>query len=256
MKKSGFRVTLTLYTDLKKRVVLMNVYRIAGIPIAVQAKYPFTRQLMRDYLDAGSPVPEFTVSVTDEMLDYEKEAAKEVFPDSYYESTAVLRAVCKEILASYNGFFLHCSCLEMDGKAFIFTAPSGTGKSTHTALWRRYFKDRVTMINDDKPIVRLENGAFYIYGTPWQGKSNIGNNVKVPVHAVCVIKQDKTNHIERLSAAQALPLLMNQTVRPKDKLSMENLLGLLDELLHQIPVYLLGCTISEEAVRTAYHGMR
>lgn len=234
----------------------MNIYRIAGIPIAVHAKYSFTRQLMQDYLEPDETVPEFTIAVTDEMLDYERETAKEVFPDYYYENTAVLRAVCQKILASYSGFFLHCSCLEMDGKAYIFTAPSGTGKSTHTALWRRYFKDKVTMINDDKPIVRLENGIFYIYGTPWQGKSNIGNNIKVPVHAVCVLKQDTTNHIEKLSAVQALPMLMNQTVRPKDMHSMENLLELLDLFLRQVPVYLMGCTISDEAVRTAYHAMR
>src|SRR5574344_200786 len=145
--------------DLNKDVnSKMKIYRIADLNIGVKANYEYTENLMKDYLVNQEVVPDFSITVTQEMIDFEKSLISG-FNEYYYENIAVLRAICKKILSDYNGFFLHCSCLELNNHAFIFTAPSGTGKSTHTALWRKHFGKSVTMINDDKPIVRLENGV-------------------------------------------------------------------------------------------------
>lgn len=232
----------------------MSKYKIAGVIIDINTKYSFSTKLMRDYEYVGDEEPAFTINTTEEMIEYEKKFSEE-FSDAYCETVAVLRCVCMEILKNYDGFFFHCSSLEIDGKGFLFTAPSGTGKSTHTRLWREYFGDKVTMINDDKPIIKRENGEFFIYGTPWQGKDNIGNNVRVPISAICVLRQGKENKIEKITPIKALALLMDQTERPKDKKSMENLLSLLDGLLSKTPVYIMDCTISQEAVIIAYKAM-
>lgn len=233
----------------------MGKYKIADLIIQINTTDPYSLKLMKDYEYKGEEKAEFSVSVTEEMLKYEKKLAEEN-SYAYCESTAILRCICNKVLESYDGFFFHCSCLEMDGKAYIFTAPSGTGKSTHARLWREYFGEKVTMINDDKPIVRRENGKFYIYGTPWQGKSNIGNNVKVPVYAICVLHQGKENKVKRINLIEALSFFMDQTERPKSRKSMENLLELFDDLLNQIPVYLMECNISYDAVLTAYNAMK
>lgn len=233
----------------------MGKYKIADLIIEVNPKYSNTQRLMKDYEYSGEEEPVITVNVTDEMIAYERSVSTEEFPDIYHEILAVLRYICLDILKNYNGFFFHCSSLELEGKAYLFTAPSGTGKSTHAGLWRKHFGDRVTMINDDKPIIRLIENEFFVYGTPWQGKSNIGNNIKAPVQAVCVLRQGKENKIKKLDTLEALQLFFDQTERPKDKKSMENLLDLFSVFLSKIPVYIMDCTISEEAVITAYEQM-
>ncbi len=239
----------------KNKDLSMGKYKIADLIIEVNPKYLHSEKLMKNYEYSGAEKPVFTVNVTDEMIAYEGSISEQDYPDFYYDFLAILRCICLNILKNFNGFFFHCSSLELDGKAYLFTAHSGTGKSTHTRLWREYFGDKVTMINDDKPIIRLINGRFYIYGTPWQGKENIGNNVKVPVHAVCFLRQGKDNKIKKLTPIEALPLFFDQTERPKDKKSMENLLDLFNLFLKEIPIYMMDCTISEDAVITAYKEM-
>lgn len=233
----------------------MSRYRIAGLIIDIDTADSYALKLMKDYIYTGGSPADFSVYVTEEMLEYERAHAMEN-SSVCCESIAILRCICKKALADYDGFFFHSSSLEMDGRAYIFTAPSGTGKSTHARLWREYFGGRVTAINDDKPIIRRENRRFYIYGTPWQGKDSIGNNIKVPVHAVCVLKQGKENKIRRINPIEALPFFMDQTERPQDRASMEKLLELFDDFLRQTAVYLMECNISYEAVKTAYNAMK
>ncbi len=234
----------------------MSRYLIADLVIDIKTKYGFTPKIMADYAYCGKCKTDFSVIVTDSMINAEKEISNAVYSDDYCETLAVLRSICREILSSYDGFLLHCSSLVMDGRGYIFTAPSGTGKSTHSRLWRERFGSRVKMINDDKPFLRRENGRFFIYGSPWQGKENIGNNIKAPVSAICVLKQGKENKIAPLEPVKALCELMNQTELPKDRRSMENLLDLFDGLLKIVPVYTMECTISQEAAEIAYNAMK
>ena len=233
----------------------MNKYKIADVIVEVTNHSQFSQKIMADYEYKGNQPADLTITVTDDMIEYEKIHCNEVFHYHYYETTAICRSVCMEVLKNHQGFFFHCSSLEYDNKAFLFTAPSGTGKSTHAKLWQQHFGSKVTMINDDKPIIKRENGKFYIYGTPWQGKSNIGNNIKVPVHAICILSQGKENVIEKIDPITALTYFMEQTERPKDKESMEKLMDLLGDFIIQIPVYKMSCNISEEAVTTAFNAM-
>ena len=232
----------------------MNVYRIAGMNIQILPRFDFTRQYMRDYLTDAQDY-ELSVSVTDGMIAYERDLNREIHgdevSDGLCEVVAVLRVICDYIIR-HGGFFLHCSCLRYGDDAIIFTAPSGTGKSTHAALWRRHFGDRVTMINDDKPLVREEDGRFIIYGTPWNGKHKIGNNISAPIKAVFFLEQAPENSVEPISPFTALSLILQQTVLPSDRNDMSLLLDMLDRLLAQTPMYRLKCNISDEAVVTAF----
>jgi len=232
----------------------MQVYRIAGMNIAFSPRFGETREYMRDYL-AEADDCELTIRVTDEMIAYERKLNREIHgdeaSDALCEIVAALRVICDHIIGR-GGFFLHCSCLQFKDEAIIFTAPSGTGKSTHAALWRRHFGDRVTMINDDKPLVREQDGRFVIYGTPWNGKHRIGSNISAPIRAVFFLEQADENSTEPLDTFTALSLLLQQTVLPTDRKDMSLLLDMLGRLIERTPMYRLRCSISDEAVITAY----
>ena len=232
----------------------MKIYRIAEMNIAVKAKYEDTYRYMQDFL-TDSQDYELYIEPTDEMIRYEAELGEEIHGDAgspyICEAVAILRVICDYIIDK-GGFFLHCSCLKYKDEAIIFTAPSGTGKSTHSALWRRHFGDDVVMINDDKPLVREKDGRFYIYGTPWNGKHSIGNNTSAPIRSIVFLSQAPENKAEPISPIDAMALLLQQTVLPSDKAELSKLLDMLGRLVENIPMYRLGCTISDEAVTTIY----
>ena len=232
----------------------MNVYRIAEMNIAVEARYEETYEYMKAFL-TDNTVYELFISPDDEMIRHEKELGEEIHgtASSPYicEAVAVLRVICDYIIDK-NGFFLHCSCLKYKDDAIIFTAPSGTGKSTHAALWRRHFGGEVVMINDDKPLVREKDGRFYIYGTPWNGKHGIGSNTSAPIKAVVFLRQAPENTAAPVNEVEALALLLQQTVLPSDKGQLSKLLDMIGRLVETVPMYRLGCTISDEAVTTIH----
>ena len=232
----------------------MHVYRIAEMNIAVKARYDKTYEYMSDYLTDSADY-ELFIEPTDEMILHEKELGEEIHgvPQTPYicEAVAVLRVICDYIIDK-KGFFLHCSCLRYKGEAIIFTAPSGTGKSTHASLWRKHFGDEVEMINDDKPLVREKDGRFVIYGTPWNGKHGIGANISAPIKAIVFLSQAPENHAEPIEPIQALSLLLQQTVLPSNRAQLSALLDMLGDLLDTVPTYRLECTISDEAVTTIH----
>ncbi len=230
-------------------------YLIADLVIDIKTEYEFSRKLMRGYLYRGDRPDDFTVRITPDMIDYERRVSPGDYASEYLETVAVLRAVCMEILRKHSGFFFHCSSFKFEDKGYLFTAPSGTGKSTHTRLWREHFGDRVTMINDDKPIIRLEHGRFYIYGTPWQGKENQGNNIKSTVDAVCILARGKQNKVRRVAPLEAFKAFIDQTERPNDRQTMEKLVDMLGKMAETVPVYYMECTPDDGAVAAAYNAI-
>ena len=158
-------------------------------------------------------------------------------------------------LLEHGGFMLHSSAVAVDGKAYLFSAPSGTGKSTHTALWKEVFSERSFIINDDKPALMLADSGITVYGTPWSGKSDLNVNTGVPLQGICVLERAAENYIHRLSDGDAAFGILNQTLRPKEEHGMSLLLDYIDRLITAVPVWRLGCNISHDAVMTAYRAM-
>lgn len=160
-------------------------------------------------------------------------------------------------MVRHGGFFLHASAIALDGRAYLFSADSGTGKSTHTRLWTEYFgAERCFIINDDKPaLIRGENG-FYACGTPFSGKHDISRNEMVPVQSLCFLERAKENSIQKIGSKEATQRIFTQIMRTSDRAVMEELLAMLDEFLSSVPVYVLRCDISVKAVETAYDAMK
>lgn len=155
-------------------------------------------------------------------------------------------------LLKHNGMMLHSSCVEKDGFAYLFSARSGTGKSTHTHLWLKMFKN-ARIINDDKPALLFENGVWYACGTPFSGKTDENLDVKFPVRAITFLHRSETNQVKKLAPAQAVGLLLEQTINPYDKGMAEKMLEYVDNILRNVPVFSLGCNIDDEAAIVAYN---
>lgn len=159
-------------------------------------------------------------------------------------------------LIDYNGLMLHASAVCLDDKAYLFTADCGTGKSTHTKLWRKVFGDeQVRVINDDKPALRFEDGTWYAYGTPWSGKYGVNLNLKYPVAGICFLKQSPENKIKLYDKDDIVYQIMRQTSRPNDTEKKIKLLSNIDCLLNNIPVWMLECNMEQEAALLSYKVM-
>lgn len=158
-------------------------------------------------------------------------------------------------LLRFDGFMLHSSAVVVDGKAYLFTADSGTGKSTHTSLWMKLFGDRAYILNDDKPALRLINGTWYAYGTPWSGKHDISENACAELAGIAIIERGEENHIEICAGMKAIRNLLRQSNRPKDAESRELLLKLLDKLIMKVPIWSLQCNMDLSAAVMSYEVM-
>ena len=233
---------------------MIFTYKIADVVFNADIRYKNTYVTMQDYL-APNETAEFEIVITDEDLEQEKALSPYTLPDYAYESTAVYRKYIYIMLERYDAFFFHCSSIAVDNKAVMFTAKSGTGKSTHRNLWIKNFGDKVTVINDDKPIIRKIDGKFYVYGTPWQGKENLGSNVRVPAYALCFLSRSETNSIGPMDSLSVVAKMMNQIVRPKDPILMTKALDLLDGFLQQVTCYDLRVNMEDEAATVAYNGI-
>ena len=140
-------------------------------------------------------------------------------------------------LLKYGGMMLHASALELDGGAYLFSGPSGVGKSTHTTLWQKEFPS-ARLFNDDQPALRKIDGVWYAYGTPWSGKHGININMRVPLRGICFLRQGEENSIRRLKNIEAVSAVMSQTIRGfKTERGLDKLINTLGQLVEDIPIY-------------------
>ena len=158
-------------------------------------------------------------------------------------------------LLRLGGLMLHSSAVVAGGVAYLFSGPSGVGKSTHTGNWLKII-DGAYILNDDKPALRLIDGRFYACGTPWSGKHDISRNEIVPLGGICFLERDDTNWIESVSGTEAVALLLSQTTRNIRPERMNSLLELVDRLIADVPVYRLHCTAGISAAEVSYETMR
>ncbi|MBQ9080124.1 MAG: hypothetical protein IJY27_03545 [Clostridia bacterium] len=237
--------------------------RIADKVIKVYPVCPQTKDYCADYLCEEKE--DFAISIHPEDIEYERKKSaqadlkenKEIrgFSDRYLETLALYRKIAEKML-EYDTFLFHGSCIAVDGVGYLFTAASGTGKSTHTRLWREYFGDRATMVNDDKPLIYVGENEIRIHGTPWNGKHHLGENISVPLKAICFLKRGAENRIARIDKSLAYPMLLQQAYRPQNTEKLTILLSLLDRLGDKVSLYQMHCNMDQKAVQVAYQGMK
>lgn len=237
-------------------------YKIAGKIIEIRSIYGDVHKLCREYESDGKP--DFMVEILPSDIDFErKKSAMEDekegiptrhFPDGYLETLAVYRKIAGK-MTDYNIILFHGSAVAVDGAGYLFTAKSGTGKSTHTRLWREHFGERAVMVNDDKPLIQVNENEVIVHGTPWDGKHCLSSNIAVPLKAVCILNRGTENKICRITKSEAYPTLLQQTNRPDNAEKMQRVFALLDRMCRNLSLYRLECNMNPDAVTTAYNGM-
>jgi len=229
----------------------MLTHSIAGLKVGIEYKYPRLTRQAAAYVTAPTET-DFDIVIADEILEKTKQSNPHLsLEDCEYIQTG---AVFYKQLVSFDGMLLHASAVIKDGYVYLFSAPSGTGKSTHTELWLKKFPD-ARIINDDKPAIRIEGDKINVYGTPWSGKTDLNLNLCIPIGGICFLERSEENFINRISSSEAIPLIMNQTVRPRLLKNMDKLLDTLGKIVENTPVFKMGCNISEEAAVMAYEAM-
>jgi hypothetical protein len=276
--------------------------RLADKIIKINPLYAYLEEYCSEYLitDAGelknglkSDI-EIKVSEKDILYELEKSAHEDKllgipvrkFNNEYLETLAVYRKITERLL-DYDTLLFHGSLIAVDGEGYLFTAKSGTGKSTHTKLWIELLGDRAIMVNDDKPLLHVvkhsadceqkevtnhkidfnvaddeksgcksaEKYSVRAYGTPWDGKHRLSTNISVPLKAICILERSETNHIESITLKEAYPMLLQQSYRPKNMERMIKTLPLVDLLGKSVKLYRLGCNMESEAAVVAYEAM-
>lgn len=234
--------------------------KLAERTIAVSANFATTKEFCRDYLieDVLSEV-DIEVDITLEKMEAERvmmEAVKgEKFSDAYLETLALQREIA-EHMPRYGVVLFHGSAVAFEGEVYLFTAPSGTGKSTHARLWRRGLGERVLMVNDDKPFLGAkDDGTILVYGAPWNGKHGLSKNIALPLKGICILSQAKENKIRQIKAGDAFQDIYRQTFKKSTDVElMKDTLHVLGNVL-KYPIWKLECNISKEAFRVSYEAM-
>ncbi len=147
---------------------------------------------------------------------------------------------------------IHASCIIHQGKAFPFTAKSGTGKSTHTSLWMKHIEG-VELLNDDNPIIRIEEGNPIVYGSPWSGKTPCYRNKRAPLHAVTQIERASTNYIEKLSVIKAFATLLPACSSMKwDEDLYDRQCTIITKVIQTTSVYTMYCLPNADAAHVCH----
>lgn len=228
---------------------MMDDYKIADLTVRMET-FGRTAVQAKPYRLEGAAQPQVVLAPDWRALQAQQPHLSD--EDSAYIATAGA-FYCS--LLGFDGMMLHASAVVVDGRAYLFSAPSGTGKSTHTALWLQQFGSRAYILNDDKPALRLLEGQWYAYGTPWSGKHDLSTNARVPLAGICILHRGQENVIRPMPVRSAIPAILEQTLRPADAQQRLALLELLDRLLTQVPVWELSCNMEPEAARLSYEAM-
>ncbi|MBQ8359654.1 MAG: hypothetical protein IJX37_07085 [Oscillospiraceae bacterium] len=229
---------------------------VVGHRVVVKARFETTRAHCAGFLCDGEA--DFSLEITPEDIAFEREESLRrngrADQDTYLELIALLRKVSEGLL-EYDTLLFHGSVIAVDGTAYLFTAPSGTGKSTHTRLWRQMLGSRAVMVNDDKPFLRITETGVLACGSPWNGKHRLGTNTSVPLKAICILERGEENEIHPIPAREALSALFQQSARPKDRRRIRKYMELLDRLSRGVEFYRLCCNMDLEAARVAFETM-
>ena len=239
------------------------VMEIAGVAVGVDPLFESTRAYCAAYLTDREPEYSVKVSRDDllrEQMLLDREADDEglkrrKFSDMFLERSYIQRRVAEQLLER-DTLMVHGSTVAVDGEAYLFTADCGTGKSTHTRLWREVFGDRAVMVNDDKPFLKLTEEGVLAYGSPWTGKHGLGENICVPLRGICVLERGAENVIWSVHAGDVIGMLLHQTFMPEDECLQERAEELVHILAGKTGLWRMRCNRERDAAVTAYEAMK
>ena len=228
--------------------------------IRIECKYEKTYYMCLRYL-VDDKIPDFELKITSKDILKEKKNFTKIpedfktiqygYGDNYFEFLAVFRKI-KECLISENILLMHGAVVALDDKGYMFTAPSGTGKTTHAKLWLKNIQGSY-VVNGDKPLLKIDNDEVLAYGTPWSGKEGLNINDKVKLKAICILERGSVNEISEISYSKAFIKLYEQIYKPEKLNLLMRTFELLDLLKDKVKFYKLKCNMENEAAIMAYN---
>ena len=235
--------------------------KLAGVTAEINCRYEKSKEFFSSYF--SEEAPSLRISLTDEDRDRAEQKIKEAAKDyresiknhSWHVETDAIHSLLAHALIDYDVLLVHGSAIALDGEAYVFLADSGTGKSTHTRLWREMFGDRTRMLNDDKPMLKRTDNGILVYGTPWDGKHHLSTNASAPLKALVKLTRSDHNSIELISKANALTTLVEHALRPDNAAQIVKVLKLEKDIVCQTDFYWLRCNMDPEAAQIAWQGM-
>ncbi len=225
-------------------------YLIADLVTEFEPKHSHLKKLAKPFEYFGDRKIDITISISEEYIN---SMLNRMAPDTTIgvaEEFCYAENFCRSII-KYDAMLIHSSAVEYNGKAFLFSARSGVGKSTHTALWRKVFGNDVKMINDDKPVVRISNGKAVAYGTPFDGGSGIANNISAPLGAVVFIERGEKNSIRKAETSEIIKNLYFSTAHFIGRNTADKMLTNFENLLSCTDFFILTCNTDISAAYTA-----
>ncbi len=225
--------------------------KIAEITIKISTHFPLTKALCKDFLIDEVKNPDIDVFANLEEIEADMNNAEEESTMDYSEFICIYRKIAEQ-LPSFGACVFHGASISYDNKGYLFTAQSGTGKSTHIKLWRQFFGKDVDIINGDKPIIKVTDDKILICSTPWAGKENWKKNRIFPLSGIAFLERSSKSFSEPMLPKDSLNKVINQVYLPKNPIALADTLTIVDKFLSKVPLYKLGCDISEEAVKVSF----
>ena len=225
------------------------IYEIAGLKVEMKPRYDRLKRQSETYISSGEPVitlnPDLYGKINSTLVNRTDEDIEYIYSSAEF---------CREIIR-HGRFFLHASAVVYNDEAYLFSAPSGMGKSTHTSLWLKEFSGSY-ILNDDKPVILPKKDSVSVFGTPFSGKTDLQVNREVRLRAICFLKRGEENSVLRISEDRAIALILNNTYRPKNGESMKLLFDMIDRVVENADIFEMSCRNEPAAAQMSYKAMK
>lgn len=233
---------------------MLFTIQLAEINIQIETYCARTEEYFIDYLTLENP--QYSIKINRDRFKAEEEILKNQFPNRSFEDFEIennaLYRDLPQILLKEDIVLIHGVLISYNDRGYIFTAPSGIGKSTHARLWKELYGDRVTIINGDKPLLKLTKDGVKAYGSPWMGKEKIGVNTSVQLCGICNLHRNIINTIEKVEFDwNSINWLLEQTQVTSSENTIIDRVRWFKKAIGLVPLYVLNCDISADAVRVA-----
>lgn len=229
-------------------------YKIADLIVEMNPKFNNTLELAKPFVYDGSREADFELKVSDKYLDQLMLKAAEGVNIEQMENFA-FSGIFNRAAIKYGTMLVHSSALIYDGGAYLFSGESGVGKSTHTRLWLKAFGDKVHIMNDDKPVVKLYDDKAVAFGTPFDGGSGIALNESYPLKAIIFVERGEENSVRVPENKEIIQKLYFQTARMVNRETAEKMLTNIERILSLTKFYVLSCNMDISAAHTAYNSI-
>ncbi len=230
----------------------MKKYSICDLNVLMDAGEITSRQAEKYLSSEDFEKADITVAPTKAAID--DYATRYKMPEDI-SAYMVEAGIFYRQLLNFDGVYFHASAVVYNDKAYLFSAPCGTGKSTHTSLWLELLGDKAYILNDDKPAVRVLKDGIYAYGTPFSGKHDISVPKTVKLGGICFISRGEEDKVSLMEGKEAVLKMYHASLRRIDEQQLDKELELIQKIAMSVPIYKMECTPTLNAAKVAVEAM-